>query len=191
MIRTIKDFLEEVGGLSFNNGDFWAVRDKFRDQEIDAFVKCFLPGTQILRDGKNGAPVTLKGMADEDRGTTGTEEIDFHGLQLYDFSDTTGEWVVVTFPDLASLEKHLLSEAGYLNFYSTQMFVFEDGVHKPFEIMFNGDNDTVIGIDKDQFDVPLDIERMQDRIWVRWRDPEELRDLTDEDVEAYKRSIGR
>ena len=191
MIRTNKDFLEEVGGLSFNNGDFWAVRDKFRDQEIDAFVKCFLPGTQILRDGKNGAPVTLKGMADEDRGTTGTEEIDFHGLQLYDFSDTTGEWVVVTFPDLASLEKHLLSEAGYLNFYSTQMFVFEDGVHKPFEIMFNGDNDTVIGIDKDQFDVPLDIERMQDRIWVRWRDPEELRDLTDEDVEAYKRSIGR
>ena len=191
MIRTIKDFLEEVGGLSFNNGDFWAVRDKFRDQEIDAFVKCFLPGTQILRDGKNGAPVTLKGMADEDRGTTGTEEIDFHGLQLYDFSDTTGEWVVVTFPDLASLEKHLLSEAGYLNFYSTQMFVFEDGVHKPFEIMFNGDNDTVIGIDKDQFDVPLDIERMQDRIWVRWRDPEELRDLTDEDVEAYKRCMGR
>ena len=89
------------------------------------------------------------------------------------------------------MEKHLLSEAGYLNFYSTQMFVFEDGVHKPFEIMFNGDNDTVIGIDKDQFDVPLDIERMQDRIWVRWRDPEELRDLTDEDVEAYKRSIGR
>lgn len=191
MIRTIKDFLEEVGGLSFNNGDFWAVRDKFRDQEIDAFVKCFLPGTQILRDGKNGAPVTLKGMADEDRGTTGAEEIDFHGLQLYDFSDTTGEWIVVTFPDLPTLEKHLLSEAGYLNFYSTQMFVFEDGVHKPFEIMFNGDNDTVIGIDKDQFDVPLDIERMQDRIWVRWRDPEELRDLTDEDVEAYKRSIGR
>lgn len=191
MIRTIKDFLEEVGGLSFNNGDFWAVRDKFRDQEIDAFVKCFLPGTQILRDGKNGAPVALKGMADEDRGTIGTEEIDFHGLQLYDFSDTTGEWVVVTFPDLPSLEKHLLSEAGYLNFYSTQMFVFEDGVHKPFEIMFNGDNDTVIGIDKDQFDVPLDIERMQDRIWVRWMDPEELRDLTDEDVEAYKRSIGR
>ncbi len=191
MIRTIKDFLEEVGGLSFNNGDFWAVRDKFRDQEIDAFVKCFLPGTEILRDGKNNTPVALKGLADTDKGTTGTEEIDFHGLQLYDFSDTTGEWVVVTFPDLETLEKHLLSEAGYLNFYSTQMFVFEDGVHKPFEIMFNGDNDTVIGIDKDQFDVPLEIARMQDRIWVRWRDPEELRDITDADVEAYKRSIGR
>ena len=99
--------------------------------------------------------------------------------------------MVVTFPDLETLEKHLLSEAGYLNFYSTQMFVFEDGVHKPFEIMFNGDNDTVIGIDKDQFDVPLEIARMQDRIWVRWRDPEELRDITDADVEAYKRSIGR
>ena len=191
MVRTIQDFLEEVGGLSFNNGDFWAVRDKFRDQEIAAFVKCFLPGTEILRDGKNNAPVALKGLADTDKGTKGTEEIDFHGLQLYDFSDTTGEWVVVTFPNLEALEKHLLSEAGYLNFYSTQMFVFEDGVHKPFEIMFNGDNDTVIGIDKDQFDMPLEIDRMQDRIWVRWMDPEELHDITDADVEAYKRSIGR
>ena len=47
MIRTLRDFLEEVGGLSFDNGDFWAVRDKFRDQEIQEFVKCFLPGTQI------------------------------------------------------------------------------------------------------------------------------------------------
>lgn len=191
MIRTIRDFLEEVGSLSFDNGDFWAVRDKFKDQEVAEFVQCFLPGTQILRDGKNNAPVALKGKAEENHGTVGTEEIDFHGLQLYDFSDSTGEWVVVTFPDLPTLEKHLLSEAGYLNIYSTQMLVFEDGVYKPFQVMFNGDNDTVIGIDKDQFDVPLDIERLQGRIWVRWMDPEELRDLTDEDVEAYKRSIGK
>lgn len=191
MVKTIRSFLEEVGGLSFDNGDFWVVRDKFRDDEIQAFVNCFLPGTEILRNGKNGAPVALKGMADDNKGTTGSEEIDFHGLQLYDFSDATGEWVVVTFPDLETLEKHLLSEAGYLNFYSTQMFVFEDGVHKPFEIMFNGDNDTVIGIDKDQFEVPLDIPRLQGRIWVRWMDPEELKMPTDEDIEAYKRSIGR
>lgn len=191
MIRTLRDFLEEVGGLSFDNGDFWAVRDKFRDQEIQEFVKCFLPGTQILRDGKNGAPVAMKGLADDNKGATGEEELDFHGLQLYDFSDTTGEWVVVTFPDLESLEKHLLSEAGYLNFYSTQMLVFEDGQYKPFEIMFNGDNDTVIGINKDQFDAPLDIKGLQGRIWVRWMDLSEVQPLTDEDVEAYKRSIGR
>ena len=63
MIRTLRDFLEEVGGLSYDNGDFWAVRDKFRDREIQAFVDCFLPGTQILRDGKNGAPVAMKGLA--------------------------------------------------------------------------------------------------------------------------------
>ena len=67
MIRTLRDFLEEVGGLSFDNGDFWAVRDKFRDQEIQEFVKCFLPGTQILRDGKNGAPVAMKGLADDNK----------------------------------------------------------------------------------------------------------------------------
>ena len=30
--------------------------------------------------------------------------------------------------------------------------------------MFNGDNDTVIPIDKDNFDTPLDIKAMQDRI---------------------------
>lgn len=191
MVRTIRDFLEEVGGLSYDYGDFWAVRDKFRDNEIQEFVNCFLKGTEILRDGKNGAPVTLKGMADDDKGTVGTEEIDFHGYQLYDFSDTTGEWVVVTLPSLEALEKHLLSEAGYLNFYSTQMLVFEDGVFKPFEIMFNGDNDTVISLDKDQFDTPLEIDKLQGRIWVRWMDPEELRPLTDEDVEEYKRSIGR
>ena len=94
MIRTLRDFLEEVGGLSYDNGDFWAVRDKFRDREIQAFVDCFLPGTQILRDGKNGAPVAMKGLADDNKGATGEEELDFHGLQLYDFSDTTGEWVV-------------------------------------------------------------------------------------------------
>ena len=76
MIRTLRDFLEEVGGLSFDNGDFWAVRDKFRDQEIQEFVKCFLPGTQILRDGKNGAPVAMKGLADDNKGATGDEELD-------------------------------------------------------------------------------------------------------------------
>ena len=99
--------------------------------------------------------------------------------------------MVVTFPDLTSLEKHLLSEAGALNFSSTETLVFEDGVYKPFQVMFNGDHDTVIPIEKNSYDTPLDINAMQDRLWVRWMDPKELEPLTDEDVEAYRRSIGR
>jgi hypothetical protein len=71
------------------------------------------------------------------------------------------------------------------------MIVFEDGVYKPFQIMFNGDHDTVIALDADSFDQHLDISAMQDRIWVRWMDPKELEPLTDEEVEAYRRSIGR
>lgn len=57
--------------------------------------------------------------------------------------------------------------------------------------MFNGDNDTVIPIDKDNFDTPLDIKAMQDRIWVRWMDPKELEPLTDEEVAEYRKSIGK
>ena len=93
--------------------------------------------------------------------------------------------------NLEALKKHLLSEAGALNVYSSDMLVFEDGVFKPFEIMFNGDNDTVIPIDKDNFDTPLDIKAMQDRIWVRWMDPKELEPLTDEEVAEYRKSIGK
>lgn len=191
MIKTLKDFWYELGAISYDNGDYASVRSKFRDNELDAFVKCFLPGTEILRDGKNGAPVALQGTAEEDKGATGAEEIDFHGYQLFDYSESDGKWLVITLPDLETLEKHLLSEAGYLNFYSTEMYVFEDGVYKPFEIMFNGDYDTVVPIDKDQFDSPIDVKGMQGRIWVRWMDPDELKPLTDEQVEAYKRSIGR
>lgn len=191
MIRTLKDFWHELGTLSYDSGDYALVRSKFRDSQIDAFVKCFLPGTEILKDGRNGAPVVLQGTAETDKGATGAEEIDFHGYQLFDYSDSDGKWVVITLPDQKTLETHLLGEAGYLNFYSTEMYVFEDGVFKPFEIMFNGDNDTVVPIDKNQMDSPLDIKAMQGRIWVRWMDPEELKPLTDEQVEAYKRSIGR
>ena len=191
MIRTLKDFWYELGTLSYDSGDYALIRSKFRDNEIDAFVKCFLPGTEILRDGKDGAPVALKGVADDNKGMTGNEEIDFHGYQLFDYSDSDGKRVVITLPTLEALEQHLTGEAGALNFYSTEMYVFEDGVFKPFEIMFNGDNDTVVPIDKDQMDSPLDIKGMQGRLWVRWMDPEELKPLTDEQVEAYKRSIGK
>ncbi len=194
MIKTLNEFWNEVASICYDNSEYGMIaqiRSQFRTNEINSFVNTFQPGTEILRDGKNGAPVVMKGKANEDKGMTGEEEIDFHGLQLFDYSDTKGDWMVVTFPDMEALEKHLLSEGGALNFFSSDMLVFEDGVYKPFEIMFNGDNDTVIPIDKDSFDTPLDIPAMQDRIWVRWMDPKELEPLTDEEVEAYKRSIGK
>lgn len=194
MIKTLKEFWNEVAEISYESSDYGMIhqiRNQFRTTEINNFVNSFVPGTEILKDGKNGAPVVMKGKADDNKGMTGNEEIDFHGLQLFDYSDLKGDWMVVTFPDVESLEKHLLSEAGALNFSSTETMVFEDGVYKPFQIMFNGDNDTVIPIEKNSYDTPLDINGMQGRIWVRWMDPKELEPLTDEEVEAYRRSIGR
>lgn len=194
MIKTLKEFWNEVAEISFDSSDYGIIhqiRNQFRTTEINNFVNSFVPGAEILKDGKNGAPVVMKGKADDNKGMTGNEEIDFHGLQLFDYSDLKGDWMVVTFPNLETLEKHLLSEAGALNFSSTETLVFEDGVYKPFQIMFNGDHDTVIPIEKNSYDTPLDINAMQDRLWVRWMDPKELEPLTDEDVEAYRRSIGR
>ena len=194
MIKTLKEFWNEVAEISYESSDYGIVhqiRNQFKTTEINNFVNSFIPGTEILKDGKNGTPVAMRGKADDNKGMTGNEEIDFHGLQLFDYSDMKGDWMVVTFPDLESLEKHLLSEAGALNFSSTETLVFEDGVYKPFQIMFNGDNDTVIPIEKNSYDTPMDIVGMQDRIWVRWMDPKELEPLTDEEVEAYRRSIGR
>lgn len=191
MVKTLKEFLFEVGSLSYDNGDYTVVKDKVKENEVQKFVECFLTGTEILSNGQNGKPLALKGAANTNKGATGEEILELHGYQIYDYSDTDGNWYLLTFPNLEAVEKHLLSEAGYLNYYSTQMFVFEDGVEKPFEIMFNGDNDTVVGIDKDQIDAPLDIPRMQDRIWVRWRNPGELKPLTDDDIAAYRKSIGK
>ena len=194
MIKTLKEFWNEVAEISYDSSDYGMIhqiRNQFRTTEINNFVNSFVPGAEIMKDGKNGAPVVMKGKADDNKGMTGNEEIDFHGLQLFDYSDLKGDWMVVTFPDLESLEKHLLSEAGALNFSSTETLVFEDGIYKPFQIMFNGDHDTVIPIEKNSYDTPLDINAMQDRLWVRWMDPKELEPLTDEDVEAYRRSIGR
>ena len=196
MIKTLNEFWNEVATISYDNSEYGmvaAVRSQYRKNEIAAFVNRFTPGTEILKDGKNGAPVAMKGKADDNKGATGAEEIDFHGLQLFDYSDMDGTWMLVTFPNMEALEKHLLSEGGYLNFYSTDMLVFEDGVYKPFQIMFNGDHDTVIPIDKDSLslDTPLDIKGLQGRIWVRWLTEEDLAPLTDEQVEAYKRSIGK
>ena len=125
-------------------------------------------------------PALKKQLADTERGI----ENMLNAIQQGVLTSSTKE-------RLEALEKHLLSESGALNVYSSDMLVFEDGVFKPFEIMINGDNDTVIPIDKDNFDTPLDIKAMQDRIWVRWMDPKELEPLTDEEVEEYRKSIGK
>ena len=191
MVKTLKDFFYELGSLSYDSGDYAIIKDRVKEKEVKGFVECFLPGTEILSNGKGGKPLTLKGAANTDKGATGNEELEFTGLQLYDFSDTDGNWYLITMPSQEKLEEYLLSEAGYLNFYSTQMFVFENGAIKPFEIMFNGDNDTVVAIDKDAMDSPLDIPALQGKIWVRWMDPKELAPLTDADILAYKKSIGR
>ena len=194
MIKTLNEFWNEVATICYDSSEYGMIaqiRSQFRTNEINNFVNTFLSGTEILKDGKNGTPVVMRGKADDDKGMTGAEEIDFHGLQLFDYSDTKGDWMVVTFPDVETLEKHLLSEGGALNFFSSDILVFEDGIYKPFQIMFNGDHDTVVPIDKDSMDTPLDIKAMQGRIWVRWMDPKELEPLTDEEVEAYKHSIGK
>lgn len=194
MIKTLREFWTEVATISYDSSDYGMlaqIRSQYRTNEINKFVNTFLAGSEILKDGKNGAPVVMKGKAEDNKGMTGDEEIDFHGLQIFDYSDSKGDWMVVTFPDMETLEKHLLSEGGALNFFNSELIVFEDGVYKPFEIMFNGDHDTVIPIDKDNIESPLDIAALQGRIWVRWMDPKELEPLTDEEVEAYKRSIGK
>ncbi len=194
MIKTLNEFWNDVASICYDNSEYGIVaqiRSQFRTNEINKFINTFLPGTEILRDGKNGAPVAMRGKAEDLKGATGEETIDMHGLQLFNYDDTKGDWMVVTFPDLETLEQHLLSEAGPLNYFSSDVLVFEDGVYKPYQIMFNGDNDTVVAIDIDSLDAPMDAKAMQGRIWVRWMDPKELEPLTDEEVEAYKRSIGK
>lgn len=185
MVKTLNDFFYELGNLSYDRGDSRVTKNNIREKEVKNFVQYFVPGAEVLSNGKDGKPVVLRGVAEQDMGTDGATEIDFHGFQLYDYADSDGKWMIVTFDTKEALEQHLTGEAGYLNAYSSQMFVFEDGVERPFEMMFNGDNDAVIGIDKDQFDTPLDIAALQGRIWVRWMDPKELDPLTDAEVAAY------
>ena len=107
MIKTLKEFFTEVASISYDSSDYGVIaqiRSQYRTNEINNFVNAFVPGTEILKDGKNGAPVAMKGKPDDNKGATGAEEIDFHGLQLFDYSDMKGDWMVVTFPNLETLE---------------------------------------------------------------------------------------
>lgn len=189
MKTTLHDFMKNIANCSYEYGEYSLVRNSFKDKEIQGFIDCFLKGTEILSNGENGKALTLKGKAEDDKGVTGDETIEIHHFQLYDYSEIDGSWVVVTFFEIEELEKYLLGEAGYLNYGNTQMLVFEDGVEKPFEVLFSGDFDTTVVLDKDSIDAPLDIKRMADKLSIRWVDPSELLPLTDEQVEAYKSSI--
>ena len=87
MVKTLSEFWNEVASICYDSSDYGIiaqVRSQFRTNEINKFVNAFIPGTEILKDGKNGAPVAMKGKADDDKGASGNEEIDFHGLQLFD-----------------------------------------------------------------------------------------------------------
>lgn len=79
MIKTLNEFWNEVASICYDNSEYGMIaqiRSQFRTNEINKFVNTFQPGTEILRDGKNGAPVAMRGKADQDNGMTGEEEID-------------------------------------------------------------------------------------------------------------------
>ncbi len=168
MEKTLRVFLEELGSYCYDHGDYNVIKNTNKAEEVKNFVDCYIKGAEVIKNGENGQPLFVKGKANEDKGSTGDEKLFFHGYQLYDMTGQTGEWVIATFPSKAELEKHILSEGGYLNIYCTEMLVFLDGVLQPFEVQFFGDNQKYISIDKDLFDEELDIKGMQDRISVKW-----------------------
>lgn len=189
MKTTLHGFIKNIAECSYEYGEYSLVRNSFKDREIEEFIECFLKGTEILSNGENGKAITLKGKAEDNKGTIGDEVLELHHYQLYDYSEIDGSWVVVTFFEIEELEKYLLSEAGYLNYGNTQMLVFENGIEKPFEVLFSGDFNTTVVLDKDSIDAPLDIKRMSDKLSIRWVDPSELLPLTDEQVELYKETL--
>lgn len=189
MQTTLREFFTDIANISYELGDFASIQNHYKDEQITKFLDCFIKGAEVVANGENKTAVAIKGVAEDDKGTTGDEPLNLHDFQLYDYSDTDGKWFIVTFFDLPSLEKYLISEAGYLNYYSTQMLVFENGVIKPFEILFHGNHGKTIIVDKDQINSPLELEKMQEQLEVRWLTPEDLLPVTDEQVEAFKKSL--
>ena len=60
MVKTLSEFWHEVASICYDSSDYGIiaqVRSQFRTNEINKFVNAFIPGTEILKDGKNGAPV--------------------------------------------------------------------------------------------------------------------------------------
>lgn len=167
--KTVKQLLQEIGSYSYDNGDFNVIKDTNKEKEVADFVRDYLQGCEIISNGQNGGNVTIKGAIDKKGNATGEEELFCHDYLLYDLTGHTGDWQIVTFKDVKELEKHIISEGGYLNIFCTEMIVFKDGVIKPFDILFTGNNDMEIVIDKDQIDETFDIAKMKEKLSVFWK----------------------
>lgn len=172
--KTLKQLLTEIGTYCYDHGDYCVIQNTIKEKEIQKFLDCYVPGTEILKDGKNGTSVALRGKAEEQKGATGEEELSCHGFLLYDLSGQTGEWVIAPFESLEKLEDHILSDAGYLNVYCTDMLAIIDGEIKPFEIHFEGNNDKTIVLDKDIIDNDFDLKAMRPKLSLHWITEEEL-----------------
>lgn len=166
--KTLRGLLQEFAEYSYDHGDYNVIKDTVKEKEVENFVESYIAGVEILKDGKDGKPVTIRGKAGEDKGSTGDEVLFCHDYLLYDLTGQSGEWIVVTFSSLEDVEKHIVSEGGYLNVYCTEMIVMKDGVITPFEILFAGDNDITVVVDKDIIDEETDLKGMQSRLSVRW-----------------------
>lgn len=166
---TLKQLLTDIGSYLYDHGDYNVIRDTDKNTEVKKYVDAYLPGATILKNGLDGNPLVIKGKASENTGVTGAEEICLHGYQLYDMTGSTGEWVIATFRDKEAIEKHILSPGGYLNVYCSDMLAFKDGEIQPFDILFAGEDENTIVLDKDIIDEEFDIEAMQSRISISWK----------------------
>jgi len=78
MVKTLSEFWNEVASICYDSSDYGIiaqVRSQFRTNEINKFVNAFIPGTEILKDGKNGTPVAMKGKADDDKAQAATRKL--------------------------------------------------------------------------------------------------------------------
>ena len=56
MIKTLREFWQEVAEICYDTSDYGVIaqiRSQYRTNEINKFVNSFIPGTEILKDGKN------------------------------------------------------------------------------------------------------------------------------------------
>lgn len=169
-IKTVKQLLTEIAAYSYDNGDWEVIKNTNREEEINTFVSSCLLGCEVVKDGKDGKAVTIKGTKNEIKKVTGEEELFCHDYLMYDLTGHTGEWVVVTFHTLEEVEQYMIGEGGYLNVYCTEMIIFENGVIKPFDMLFQGDDGEDIVLDKDRIDETYDIGAMKERLSVRWKE---------------------
>lgn len=168
-IKTVKQLLQEIGSYSYDNGDWNVIKDTNKEKEVHDFVESYLKECEVISSGQDEENVTMKGVTGKRGNATGEETIICHDYLLYDLTGHTGDWQIVTFKDIKELEKHIISAGGYLNVFCTEMIILKDGIIKPFDIVFSGNNDMDIVIDKDQIDETFDIEKMKEKLSVHWK----------------------